>query len=61
MYVASRDMMNGKPLIRPWFSHAQIASGATLVLERGDQPNTNWGAAAQDAPHSMSNPANAAE
>jgi predicted alpha-1,2-mannosidase len=59
-YIQSAQM-NGKPLIRPWFSHAEIAGGATLVLEMGDQPNTSWGTAAQDAPHSMSNPANPAE
>jgi predicted alpha-1,2-mannosidase len=53
--------LNGKLLNRPWFSHAEIANGATLVLEMGDQPNTNWGAGAQDAPHSMSNPAKTAE
>lgn len=59
-YIQSAKL-NGKPLDRPWFSHAEIAGGATLVLEMGDQPNTTWGVSAQDAPHSMSNPPHAAE
>jgi predicted alpha-1,2-mannosidase len=59
-YIQSAQL-NGKPLNSPWFSHAEIANGATLVLEMGDEPNKNWGAAPQYAPHSMSNPANVAE
>jgi predicted alpha-1,2-mannosidase len=52
-YIQSA-VLNGKPLNRPWFAHADIANGGTLVLEMGDRPNKAWGSAAQDAPPSMS-------
>jgi putative alpha-1,2-mannosidase len=47
-------MLNGKPLDKPWFHHADIADGGKLALEMGDTPNTSWGSAPQDAPPSMS-------
>jgi putative alpha-1,2-mannosidase len=46
--------LNGKPWTKPWFSHADIAHGATLVLTMGPKPNKAWGADAADAPPSMS-------
>lgn len=46
-------LLNGKPLNRPWFSHADIANGGTLVLEMSDRPNREWGSAPNDAPPSM--------
>lgn len=51
--------LNGKPLDRAWFRHADIANGGTLVLEMSDHPNLEWGSAPQLAPPSMSrqNPA----
>jgi predicted alpha-1,2-mannosidase len=52
-YIQSA-MLNGKPLDKPWFQHADIADGGTLALEMGDTPNTSWGSAPQDAPPSMS-------
>ena len=52
-YIQSAQL-NGKPLLRPWFSHADIADGGTLVLQMGDQPNRAWGSAPEDAPPSMS-------
>ena len=52
-YIQSAEL-NGKPLDRPWFPHAAIANGGTLVLEMGDRPNTKWGSRQQDAPPSMS-------
>lgn len=52
-YIQSA-LLNGKPLNRPWFAHADVANGGTLVLEMADQPNKAWGSAAQDAPPSMS-------
>lgn len=57
-YIQSAQL-NGKPLDRPWFRHADIANGGTLVLEMGPRPNLAWGSAPQDAPPSMSaeNPA----
>jgi predicted alpha-1,2-mannosidase len=54
-YIQSA-LLNGKPLHRPWFRHADISNGGTLVLEMGPRPNYMWGSAPQDAPPSMSNP-----
>jgi putative alpha-1,2-mannosidase len=53
MYIQSATL-NGKPWTKPWFSQADIAKGATLVLTMGPEPNKAWGANPQDAPHSMS-------
>lgn len=52
MYIESATL-NGKPWNKPWFSHADIANGATLVLTMGPTPNKAWGAAPGDAPSSM--------
>jgi putative alpha-1,2-mannosidase len=52
-YIQSATL-NGKPWTKPWFSHADIANGATLVLTMGPAPNKTWGADAADAPPSMS-------
>ena len=52
-YIESAKL-NGKPLDKPWFRHADIAGGGTLALEMGDTPNTSWGTSPQDAPPSMS-------
>ncbi|MGB7264415.1 MAG: GH92 family glycosyl hydrolase [Terracidiphilus sp.] len=49
-----RATLNGKPWNKPWFSHADIANGARLVLEMGPEPNKQWGAAPDAAPPSMS-------
>ncbi|MBN8922596.1 MAG: alpha-mannosidase [Rhodanobacter sp. 68-29] len=53
MYIQSATL-NGKPWTKPWFSHADIANGATLVLTMGPEPNKAWGADPADAPPSMS-------
>ena len=53
IYIQSATL-NGKPWTKPWFSHADIANGATLVLTMGPAPNKTWGADAADAPPSMS-------
>ncbi|AIF45979.1 GH92 family glycosyl hydrolase [Dyella japonica] len=53
MYIQSATL-NGKPWTQPWFSHTDIANGATLVLTMGPEPNKAWGADAHDAPPSMS-------
>lgn len=53
-YIQSASL-NGKPLNRPWFRHADIKDGGTLVLEMGDTPNRQWGSAPEDAPSSMAN------
>jgi len=53
-YIQSAKL-NGKPLNKAWFRHADIANGGTLVLEMTDKPNLQWGSAHEDAPPSMSN------
>ncbi|HEY5511426.1 MAG TPA: GH92 family glycosyl hydrolase [Prolixibacteraceae bacterium] len=47
--------MNGKSLNKPWFDHAEIKNGGTLVFNMGPVPNKNWGSEPGDAPPSMSN------
>ena len=41
-YIQSATM-NGKALDKPWFSHADLASGGSLILEMGPKANLNWG------------------
>lgn len=53
IYIQSATL-NGRPLNRPWFSHADIANGGHLEFIMGDQPNKDWGAAPDAAPPSMS-------
>lgn len=53
LYIQSATL-DGKPWNKPWFSHADIANGGTLVLTMGPEPNKQWGAGADDAPPSMS-------
>lgn len=38
-----RATINGKELNTPWFTHEQLMSGGTLVLEMGPKPNKGWG------------------
>jgi len=52
IYIQSA-FLNDAPLSQPWFSHAAIADGGTLVLNMGPSPNRSWGSAAQNAPPSM--------
>ena len=52
MYIQSATL-NGKAWSKPWFSQADIADGAELVLTMGPEPNTKWGSAVDDAPPSM--------
>jgi predicted alpha-1,2-mannosidase len=52
-YIQSATL-NGKSWTKPWFSHADIENGATLVLTMGPTPNKAWGADPGDAPPSMS-------
>ena len=49
IYVQSATL-NGKPLSRTWFSHAELAAGGELRLKMGPQPNPAWGQAVQDRP-----------
>jgi predicted alpha-1,2-mannosidase len=52
-YVQSAQL-DGKPLTRPWFYHADLVDGGSLVLQMGPKPNMHWGSKAEDAPPSMS-------
>lgn len=53
IYIQSATL-NGKPWNKPWFSHADIANGAKLILQMGPEPNKKWGAAPEATPPSMS-------
>lgn len=44
--------LNGHRLERPWFRHAEIVNGGTLVLVMGNKPNKSWGSSESDAPPS---------
>jgi putative alpha-1,2-mannosidase len=52
-YVQSATL-NGKPLNKPWFEHATLIKGGTLVLNMGPRPNKQWGSSPDAAPPSMS-------
>jgi putative alpha-1,2-mannosidase len=52
IYIQSAAL-NGAPLNRPWFSHADIANGGTLEFVMGPQPNQSWGSAPDAAPPSL--------
>ena len=54
IYIQSAKL-NGQPLNRPWFSHADIANGGRLEFVMGATPNKDWGSAPDAAPPSMSN------
>ena len=41
-YIQSA-LLNGQPFDRCWLSYAEIASGGTLDLVLGPQPQTKWG------------------
>ena len=49
MYVQSATL-NGKPLTRSWFSHAELVAGGELILNMGPKPNKSWGARAGRSP-----------
>jgi len=38
-----RAWLNGKPLERCWFEHADLVCGGKLEIELGPQPNRAWG------------------
>jgi putative alpha-1,2-mannosidase len=54
-YIQSAAL-DGRALNKPWFTHADIAQGGTLVLQMGPHPNKSWGIAPDAAPPSMSQP-----
>jgi len=47
-----RATLNGAPLERPWFTHADLLGGGTLELTMGSRPNKQWGCRESDAPPS---------
>lgn len=49
IYIQSATL-NGKPLLKPWFTWQQLRAGGTLRLVMGPRPNTGWGSAPEDAP-----------
>jgi predicted alpha-1,2-mannosidase len=51
-YIQSATL-NGKPLNKPWFDHAEIKNGGTLVFVMGAEPNKSWGSSVNAAPPSM--------
>jgi predicted alpha-1,2-mannosidase len=55
-YIQSATL-NGRPLNKPWFEHADLTRGGRLTLEMGPRPNEKWGSAPEAAPPSMSPPA----
>ncbi len=51
VYVQSVEL-NGKPLTRSWFTHADILAGGELRFHMGRDPNKAWGSAPADRPPS---------
>ncbi len=49
IYVESATL-NGKPLLKPWFTRQQLVAGGALRLVMGPQSNPSWGSALEDAP-----------
>jgi predicted alpha-1,2-mannosidase len=41
-YIQSA-LLNGSPLNTPWFTHADLVNGGTLILRMGPRPNESWG------------------
>jgi predicted alpha-1,2-mannosidase len=52
IYIQSATL-NGRPLNKPWFNHADIANGGRLVFNMGPIPNRAWGSAPDAARPSM--------
>jgi predicted alpha-1,2-mannosidase len=53
LYIQSARL-NGQPHQKNWISFHSIADGGTLHFTLGSEPNRAWGAAASDAPPSLS-------
>jgi putative alpha-1,2-mannosidase len=51
LYIQSATL-NGRPLTRSWFAHAELVAGGELVLKMGPQPNPAWGQRPEDRPPS---------
>ncbi len=50
-YIQSAKL-NGQPLNKPWFTHAELLNGATIEINMGPLPNKKWGSRVEDAPPS---------
>jgi putative alpha-1,2-mannosidase len=48
-YIQS-GRLNGRTLNRPWLHHSELASGGTLELRMGPEPNPDWGSLPEQAP-----------
>jgi len=51
VYIKSA-MLNGIPLNKTWFSHAELLKGGTLTLQMSDRPNKAWGSKPESSPPS---------
>ena len=51
VYVQGVEL-NGHPLTRSWFTHADIVAGGELRFHMGREPNKSWGSAPGDRPPS---------
>lgn len=52
VYIQSATL-NGQPLTRSYFTHAELVKGGELVLQMGPQPNMSWGQDKASRPPSM--------
>jgi Glycosyl hydrolase family 92/SCO1/SenC len=52
VYVQSVEL-NGVPLTRSWFTHADIVAGGELRFHMGPEPNRAWGSARAVRPPSV--------
>lgn len=51
IYIQSATL-NGKPMPRTWFTHAELLAGGSLRLTMGPKPNKTWGKASSVRPPS---------
>ena len=49
IYIQSA-MLNGKPYTRNYITHQDIVNGGVMEFVMGDEPNKEWGTAAEDCP-----------
>ena len=52
IYIQSATL-NGKPLERSWFTHAELVAGGELVLKMGPEPNKTWRQKVEQRPPAM--------
>ncbi len=53
IYIQSA-VLNGSPLVKPWFDENQVLSGGGLTVAVGAKPELDWGANPFDRPYSLS-------